>query len=69
LLVNSVCDNDSIHHARGHHLPTAENQQLPLVAGSGGSQRQRALLPGKLPALLDALLDGQDIDEPFELWS
>ena len=25
--------------------------------------------PGKLPALLSAFLDGQDIDEPFELWS
>jgi 8-oxo-dGTP pyrophosphatase MutT (NUDIX family) len=25
--------------------------------------------PGKLPALLGAFLDGQDIDEPFELWS
>jgi|SRR5215472_3468800 len=24
--------------------------------------------PGKLPALLGAFLDGQDIDEPFELW-
>ena len=28
-----------------------------------------ASYPGKLPALLGALLDGQDIDEPFELWS
>jgi 8-oxo-dGTP pyrophosphatase MutT (NUDIX family) len=25
--------------------------------------------PGKLPALLGAFLDGQNIDEPFELWS
>jgi 8-oxo-dGTP pyrophosphatase MutT (NUDIX family) len=25
--------------------------------------------PGRLPALLRAFLDGQDIDEPFELWS
>jgi 8-oxo-dGTP pyrophosphatase MutT (NUDIX family) len=25
--------------------------------------------PGKLPALLGAFLDGQEIDEPFELWS
>jgi 8-oxo-dGTP pyrophosphatase MutT (NUDIX family) len=25
--------------------------------------------PGKLPALLSAFLDGQEIDEPFELWS
>jgi hypothetical protein len=39
------------------------------VARSGGSQQQRALLPGKLPALLGTFLDRQDIDEPFELWS
>jgi 8-oxo-dGTP pyrophosphatase MutT (NUDIX family) len=25
--------------------------------------------PGKLPALLGTFLDGQEIDEPFELWS
>lgn len=25
--------------------------------------------PGRLPALLGAFLDGQVIDEPFELWS
>jgi 8-oxo-dGTP pyrophosphatase MutT (NUDIX family) len=25
--------------------------------------------PGQLPALLDAFLDGEEIDEPFELWS
>jgi 8-oxo-dGTP pyrophosphatase MutT (NUDIX family) len=25
--------------------------------------------PGQLPALLGAFLDGQEIDEPFELWS
>lgn len=25
--------------------------------------------PGHLPALLSAFLDGQEIDEPFELWS
>jgi 8-oxo-dGTP pyrophosphatase MutT (NUDIX family) len=25
--------------------------------------------PGRLPALLDAFLDGEEIDEPFELWS
>ncbi len=25
--------------------------------------------PGRLPALLDTFLDGEKIDEPFELWS
>ncbi len=25
--------------------------------------------PGRLPALLDAFLDGEQINEPFELWS
>jgi len=25
--------------------------------------------PGRLPTLLDAFLDGEQIDEPFELWS
>jgi hypothetical protein len=25
--------------------------------------------PGRLPTLLDAFLDGEEIDEPFELWS
>jgi hypothetical protein len=25
--------------------------------------------PGQLPALLDAFLDGEQINEPFELWS
>lgn len=32
------------------------------------SSRER-FYPGKLPALLGAFLDGQHIDEPFELWS
>lgn len=32
------------------------------------SSRER-FYPGKLPALLGAFLGGQDIDEPFELWS
>jgi 8-oxo-dGTP pyrophosphatase MutT (NUDIX family) len=32
------------------------------------SARER-FYPGKLPALLGAFLDGQTIDEPFELWS
>jgi 8-oxo-dGTP pyrophosphatase MutT (NUDIX family) len=31
-----------------------------------GSER---FYPGKLPVLLGAFLDGQNIDEPFELWS
>ncbi len=34
------------------------------VLGSG-----ERFYPGRLPALLGAFLDGQDIDEPFELWS
>lgn len=25
--------------------------------------------PGRLPTLIDAFLDGEEIDEPFELWS
>jgi hypothetical protein len=25
--------------------------------------------PGRLPALLGAFLDGDEINEPFELWS
>jgi 8-oxo-dGTP pyrophosphatase MutT (NUDIX family) len=37
---------------------------VPEVLGS--SER---FYPGKLPALLAAFLDGQEIDEPFELWS
>lgn len=32
------------------------------------SSRER-FYPGKLPALLGAFLGGQEIDEPFELWS
>ncbi|HEX8008148.1 MAG TPA: NUDIX domain-containing protein [Trebonia sp.] len=32
---------------------------------SGGER----FYPGRLPTLLGAFLDGQDIDEPFELWS
>jgi 8-oxo-dGTP pyrophosphatase MutT (NUDIX family) len=37
---------------------------VPDVLGS--SER---FYPGKLPALLPAFLDGEEIDEPFELWS
>lgn len=36
-------------------------QEIP-----GSSER---FYPGQLPALLGAFLDGQEIDEPFELWS
>ena len=37
---------------------------VPEVLSSG-----ERFYPGKLPALLGAFLDGQEIDEPFELWS
>jgi 8-oxo-dGTP pyrophosphatase MutT (NUDIX family) len=30
---------------------------------------QERFYPGRLPALLDAFLAGEQIDEPFELWS
>ena len=33
------------------------------------SSSSERFYPGSLPALLPAFLDGQDIDEPFELWS
>jgi hypothetical protein len=38
----------------------------PVQEVLSGSER---FYPGKLPALLGPFLDGQDIDEPFELWS
>ena len=31
--------------------------------------RDQRFYPGRLPALLASFLDGQQIDEPFELWS
>lgn len=37
---------------------------VPEVLTSG-----ERFYPGQLPALLGAFLDGQEIDEPFELWS
>ncbi|GII79193.1 hypothetical protein Sru01_41750 [Sphaerisporangium rufum] len=37
---------------------------VPEVLGSGDR-----FYPGRLPALLGPLLDGQEVDEPFELWS
>jgi 8-oxo-dGTP pyrophosphatase MutT (NUDIX family) len=33
------------------------------------SSSSERFYPGKLPALLGTFLDGQEIDEPFELWS
>lgn len=38
----------------------------PVVQVLGSTER---FYPGQLPALLGAFLDGEDIDEPFELWS
>lgn len=38
----------------------------PVVEVLGSDQR---FYPGRLPALLPALLRGERIDEPFELWS
>jgi 8-oxo-dGTP pyrophosphatase MutT (NUDIX family) len=38
----------------------------PVEEVLSGSER---FYPGNLPALLAAFLDGQQIDEPFELWS
>jgi len=37
---------------------------VPDIVGS-----DERFYPGRLPALLVAFLDGQQIDEPFELWS
>lgn len=37
---------------------------IPDILGSG-----ERFYPGQLPALLDAFLNGQEINEPFELWS
>ena len=33
------------------------------------SASRERFYPGRLPVLLDAFLDGEQIDEPFELWS
>lgn len=38
----------------------------PVPEVTASSER---FYPGNLPALLSAFLDGQEIDEPFELWS
>ena len=38
----------------------------PVQEVLSGSER---FYPGKLPALLGPFLGGQEIDEPFELWS
>jgi hypothetical protein len=43
---------------------------MPQFPSTGQfSAAANASYPGKLPELLSAFLDGQDIDEPFELWS
>jgi hypothetical protein len=39
------------------------------VADARHPHQRRTLPPGQLPALLTAFLNGDEINEPFELWS
>jgi hypothetical protein len=50
-------------------MPQTRWQCLNSSSTGQFSAAANASYPGKLPALLSAFLDGQDIDEPFELWS
>jgi hypothetical protein len=51
-------------------LDASDTLAMPQLLQTGQfSAAANASYPGKLPALLSAFLDGQDIDEPFELRS
>lgn len=50
-------------------MPQTRWQSLNFSSTGQFSAAANASYPGKLPALLSAFLDGQDINEPFELWS